>query len=203
MYALSQSLHYPPMPGSRSLALLTTLIACSLLAGCAAPSIEDSTSGISSQSGDVFVHEPSGLKFPKQIGAFERGTVSSEAAMQPAASVGYRATKSLYGRMSLFLNTTVRVAPAGGMSPEAVLRMHQASFAGAHADAKLEDAASGVNGFTYFTYRRPGWNDLAGLETHVIRHGDHLALCSITFLSVRRDDWRASIDQFVRTLAAQ
>lgn len=179
------------------------LIACSLLAGCVSTSVEDSTLAISSQDANVFVHAPSGMKFPEQMRSFERGAVSPEETTQPSVTVSYRATKSLYGQMFLFLNATVLVAPARGTSPEAALRMQRASFVQTHPEAKLEDAADGENGFTYFTYRRPAWKDLAGIETHVFRHGDYLVMCSFSCLAVRRDDWRTSIDQFVRTLAAQ
>lgn len=179
------------------------LMACVLLAGCRSDSVRNSTSVFSLQGEDVFVHKPSGMKFPKQMGLFERGAVSPKAATGSSIAVMYRATKCPYTGVSLFLNTSVLITPARGISPETALRVRRASFAQDHPDAKLETAEDGANGFTYFTHLRPNWNDLAGDETHVIQHGDHLVICSFSFLAARRDDWRTSIDRFVRTFAAQ
>lgn len=178
------------------------LITLSLLTGCASSSPENVDSAARSPAADDVTHGPSGMVFPKKVGGFVRSGVSAEAVSKTALSVDYRAKNVLSNHMELYLNVTVRVAPSGGASPEAVLRMVHEAFLRTHPKATIETTASGPGDFNYVTYVRPGWNDLGGVETHAVRRGNHILLFTFSFLAVRHEDWRGAIDQFLRSMTA-
>ena len=193
-----------PTSPSSLVRLMGGVLLLVLCVGCESVPLEDGVSAVPGERPEVFVHKASGMAFPKHVGGFERSSVADGAADKPLVSVDYRATNTIgEGRMNLYLNAHVRVGLSGGLTPEAVLKKDQEACLRRNTGAKVEDSKSGDSGYTYITYPRPAWHDVAGVETYVRRHGDHLVIYSFTFLALRYDDMRGPIDQFMKTLNAQ
>lgn len=181
-----------------------SVMVAGVLSSCDTPMPEGTASASAHAGGDSFTHRPSGLVFPKNVIGFVRDTIDTEGAGKPMFNASYRATRNVGGgRMSLFVNVRMRAAPAAGATPELVRLKNREAFKKMHPKATHE-VLTGANGpYDYFTFERSAWNDIAGVETHVIRHGDYLVLCTFNYLAIRHDDWRVSIDKFLASFAAQ
>jgi len=140
----------------------------------------------------------SGIVLPSSFGNFERISISDNNPEKGATKASYTGTAGLGSSIKLFLNTEVVIVPARGRTPEGVLAQEKASLVKKRPAAVQErSGASGQGVYAYHTYDREGWNDRAGHEIHVRRHGDYLVVTEFAFLATRRADWEPSMKQFL------